>query len=56
MNEDRCRVSAGERPLSTLRNAAIDVIRRLGLARPAGRENVREYRAEATMTTTGQIH
>ena len=37
MNKDRCRVRAGARPLSTLRNTAIGIIRRLGRAIPAAR-------------------
>ena len=53
MNEDRCRVRAGARPLSTLRNAAIGIIRRLGRAIPAARENFREDRAEAVRAVTG---
>ena len=55
MNEDRCRVRAGARPLSTLRSAVIGIIRRLGRAIPAARENFREDRAEAIMAVTGRI-
>ena len=55
MNEDRCRVRTGARPLSTSRNTAIGVIRQLGRAIPAARENFREDRAEAVMAVTGRI-
>ena len=55
MNEDRCRVRAGARPLSTLRNAVVAMIRRLGRSIPAARENFREDRAEAIQAVTGRI-
>ena len=55
MNEDRCRVRAGARPLSTLRSATLGLIRRLGRSIPAARENFREDRAEAIMAVTGRI-
>ena len=55
MNEDRCRVRAGARPLSTLRSAVIGIIRRLGRAIPAAPENFREDRAEAKMAVTDRI-
>jgi predicted transposase YbfD/YdcC len=34
LNEDRCRVRAGARPLATLRNTAVFLIRKRGLATP----------------------
>ena len=55
MNEDRCRVRTGSRPLSTLRSTVVGMIRRLGRAIPAARENFREDRAEAIMAVTGRI-
>jgi predicted transposase YbfD/YdcC len=54
-NEDRCRVRKGARPLATLRNTAISLIRKCGLAIPEARENFREDRAEAIRTVTGKI-
>lgn len=55
MNEDRCRVRAGARPLATLRSAVIGMIRRLGRSFKAARENFREDRADAIQTVTGGI-
>ena len=55
MNEDRCRVRAGARPLATLRGTVIGMIRRLGRSIPAARENFREDRAEAIAAVTGHI-
>ena len=46
-NEDRCRVRAGARPLATLRNLAIALIRRSGVPIPEARENFREDRSSA---------
>lgn len=47
MNEDCCRVRTGERPLATLRNLTLSMIRKLGRSIPAARENFRENRTEA---------
>ena len=55
MNEDRCRVRAGARPLSTLRSATVGIIRRLGRSIPAARENFREDRTEAIMAVMSRI-
>lgn len=55
MNEDRCRVRAGARPLATLRNLVTSVIRRRGLSIPEARENFREDRADAIKVVTGQV-
>ena len=55
MNEDRCRVRAGARPLATLRCTVIAMIRRLGRTIPAARENFREVRDEAIYAVTGRI-
>ena len=55
LNEDRCRVRAGARPLATLRNTAISLFRRRGLAIPEARENFREDRAEAIRAVTGRV-
>jgi hypothetical protein len=55
MNEDRCRVRAGARPLATLRNTAIGIIRRRGLSIPEARENFREDRYEAIKAVTGRF-
>jgi hypothetical protein len=54
-NEDRCRVRKGARQLATLRNTAISLIRKRGLAIPEARENFREDRPEAIRTVTGKI-
>lgn len=55
LNEDRCRVRKGARPLATLRNLAISLIRRRGLSIPEARENFREDRADAIKAVTGRI-
>jgi hypothetical protein len=55
LNEDRCRVRKGARPLATLRNTVMFLIRKRGLAIPEARENFREDRAEAIRTVTGRI-
>ena len=55
MNEDRCRVSAGARPLAAQRNLTLSMIRKLGRSIPAARENFREDRAEAIKAVTGRI-
>ena len=41
LNEDRCRVRAGARPLAGLRNLVTWMIRKTGIAIPEARENVR---------------
>jgi len=51
-NEDRCRVRAGARPLATLRNLAITLIRRSGVPIPEARENFREDRQTAIQAVT----
>jgi hypothetical protein len=55
LNEDRCRVRKGARPLATLRNTVMFLIRKIGLAIPEARENFREDRAAAIRTVTGKI-
>lgn len=55
MNEDRCRVRAGARPLATLRNTVIGMIRQRGLSIPEARENFREDRNDAIKAVTGRI-
>lgn len=55
MDEDRCRVRKGARALSGVRNAALGIIRRAGLAIREARENFREDRAEAIKAVTGRI-
>ena len=55
MNEDRCRVRAGARPIAALRNLTLSMIRKLGRSIPAARENFREDRAEAIKAVTGRI-
>lgn len=53
--EDRCRVRAGARPIAALRNLAITLIRRAGLAVPEARENFREDRSAAIALVTGAV-
>ena len=53
--EDRCRVRAGARPLASLRNFAITLIRRAGLSISEARENFREDRANAITLVTGRV-
>jgi hypothetical protein len=55
MDEDRCRVRAGARALSGVRNAALTLIRRTGSTIREARENFREDRAEAIKAVTGRI-
>lgn len=55
MDEDRCRVRAGARALSGVRNTALAIIRRGGQAIRQARENYREDRAEAIKAVTGRI-
>lgn len=55
MDEDRCRVRVGARAVSSIRNAALAIIRRGGLAIREARENFREDRAEAIKAVTGRI-
>ncbi|PZR92601.1 MAG: ISAs1 family transposase, partial [Hyphomicrobiales bacterium] len=55
LNEDRCRVRAGARPLATLRNLVLTLIRRAGMHVPEARENFREDRAAAIAAVTGKI-
>ena len=55
LNEDRCRVRAGARPLAGLRNLVTFLIRKSGQAIPEARENFREDRAEAIAAVTGRF-
>jgi len=54
-NEDRCRVRAGARPLATIRNLVLHLIRRSGRSIPEARENFREDRVEAIAAVTGRF-
>ena len=55
LGEDRCRVRKGARPLATLRNLVMFLIRKRGAAIPEARENFREDRADAIRAVTGRI-
>ena len=55
MDEDRCRVRSGGRPLASIRNLALSLIRARGLPVREARENFREDRAEAIALVTGRI-
>ncbi|MGI8567831.1 MAG: hypothetical protein ACR2KT_01435 [Methylocella sp.] len=46
---------AGARPLATLRNPVLTLIRRAGMHVPEARENFREDRAAAIAAVTGKI-
>lgn len=54
-NEDRCRVRAGARPLATIRNLVLHLIRSQGMSVPEARENFREDRAEAIALVMGRF-
>jgi len=51
-NEDRCRTRAAARPLASLRNLAIALIRRSGIPIPEAREIFRENRGAAIQAVT----
>jgi hypothetical protein len=55
MNEDRCRVRAGARPLAKLRNLVTCVIRRRALAIPKARDNFLEDHADSIKVVKGQV-
>ena len=55
MDEDRCRVRAGARPLAAVRNLVLHLIRSRGPTVREARENFREDRAEAIALVTGRI-
>jgi predicted transposase YbfD/YdcC len=55
MDEDRCRVRAGARPLATSRNLVLNLIRSRGLPVREARENFREDRADTIALVTGRI-
>jgi predicted transposase YbfD/YdcC len=55
MDEDRCRARSGARPLASLRNATLALIRRLGLPIREARENFREDRPYAIQVVTGRV-
>ncbi|MGB8529249.1 MAG: ISAs1 family transposase [Rhodoplanes sp.] len=55
MDEDRCRVRAGARPLAAVRNLVLHLIRSRGLSVREARENFREDRAKAIALVTGRI-
>lgn len=54
-DEDRCRSRIAGRALACLRNQALSMIRRLGLAVREAREDFREDRARAISAVTGRI-
>jgi predicted transposase YbfD/YdcC len=55
MNEDRCRVRAGARPLASLRNLALAMIRKTGLSTPAARETFAADTKATLTVVTGRI-
>ena len=54
-NEDRCRSRAAARPLASLRNLAIALIRRSGIPIPEAREIFRENRDDAIQAVTNGL-
>jgi predicted transposase YbfD/YdcC len=54
-NEDRCRVRAGARALSVIRNLVLYLIRSAGMSVPEARENFREERQQVIALVTGRI-
>lgn len=55
MNEDRCRVRAGARPLAALRNLVLTLLRNGCNSVPAARENFAADTAAAIQAVTGRI-
>lgn len=55
MNEDRCRVRAGARPLAALRNLVLMLLRSIPGSVPAARENYAADFASAIQAVTGRI-
>lgn len=55
MNEDRCRVRAGARPLASLRNLALALIDKTGLSAPAAREAFAADRNATLKAVTGWV-
>ena len=53
-NEDRCRTRAAARPLASLRNLAIALMRRSGIPIPEAREIFRENKDHAIHTVTAK--
>ena len=55
LNEDRCRVRAGARPLATLRNHVLSMLDRTGLSIPAARETFAADHTATINTVTRRI-
>ena len=55
MNEDRCRVRAGARPLAALRNLVLAMLRNTGSSVPAARETFAADFRSAIHAVTGRI-
>ena len=55
MNEDRCRVRAGARPLASIRNLVLAMLKSSGVSVPAAREAYAADSAKALGAVTGRI-
>ena len=55
MDEDRCRVRAGARPLAALRNLVLTLLAKCPGSVPAARENFAADTAAAILAVTGRI-
>jgi predicted secreted Zn-dependent protease len=55
MNEDRCRVRSGARPLVSIRNLAMALLKNTGLSLPAARESCAADWTKALAAVTGRI-
>lgn len=55
MNEDRCRVRAGARPLAAMRNLVLAMLRSTGISLPAAREAYAANCPAALQAVTGRI-
>ncbi len=55
MNEDRCRVRAGARPLASIRNLALAMMKGTRQSVPAARETFAADKALALAAVTGRI-
>lgn len=55
MNEDRCRVRAGARPLASIRNVTLTMLKASGQSVPAARETYAADNAKALTAVTGRI-
>jgi predicted secreted Zn-dependent protease len=55
MNEDRCRVRAGARPLASMRNTVLSLLKHAGTSVPAARETYAANPSQALAAVTGRV-